>query len=104
MLQAMDIYVLPSLTETTSISTLEAMSCGLPVVVTPVGYVKHYIKDGKNGLLFPKKNSGMLAKKLNLLIKEERLRNKLGAEARKTVIKSFNWEKTVKGIEKALNL
>ena len=69
-LQAMDIYVLPSLTETTSISTLEAMSCGLPVVVTPVGYVKNYIHDGKNGLFFPKKNSGILARKINELIKD----------------------------------
>lgn len=101
-LQAMDIYVLPSLTETTSISTLEAMSCGLAVVVTPVGYVKHYIKDSKNGLFFPKKNTGILAKKINLLLKNEKLRQKLGEEARKTVIKKFSWAKTVKGIEKAL--
>ena len=34
--QAMDIFVLPSLTETSSLVTMEAMACGLPVVVTPV--------------------------------------------------------------------
>lgn len=102
-LQAMDIYVLPSLTETTSISTLEAMSCGLPVIVTPVGYVKHYVKEGKNGMFFPKKNSGVLAKKIHKLIKDEKLRNRLGSAARKTIISKFNWDKTVKGIEKALD-
>jgi glycosyltransferase involved in cell wall biosynthesis len=101
-LQAMDVYVLPSLTETTSISTLEAMSCGVAVVVTPVGFVRKYIKNGKNGMFFPKKNSGILARKINTLIKSERLREKLGAEARKTVIRKFNWNKTVKGIEKAI--
>ncbi len=100
-LQAMDIYVLPSLTETTSISTLEAMSCAIPVIVTPVGYVKKYIKEGKNGMFFPKKNSGILAQKIHVLLKNENLRNRLGAEARKTVISNFNWENTVKGIEKA---
>jgi glycosyltransferase involved in cell wall biosynthesis len=102
-LQAMDIYVLPSLTETTSISTLEAMSCGLPVVVTPVGFIRRYIKEGKNGVFFPKRNSGILARKLNGLIKSESLRQKLGSNARKTVIQKFNWDRTVKGIESALN-
>ena len=101
-LQAMDIYVLPSLTETTSISTLEAMACGLAVIVTPVGYVKHYIKDNKNGLFFPKKNAGILAKKINLLLKSEKLRLKLGETARKTVVKQFSWAKTVNDLEKAL--
>ena len=37
-LQAMDIFVLPSLTETSSLATMEAMSCGLPVIATPVSY------------------------------------------------------------------
>lgn len=101
-LQAMDVYVLPSLTETTSISTLEAMSCGLAVVVTPVGFVKSYIKEGKNGMFFPKKNAGVLSKKLAKLLKSEKLRQKLGNAARKTVIKSFNWDSTVRGIEKAI--
>jgi len=101
-LQAMDIYVLPSLTETTSISTLEAMACGLAVVVTPVGYVRHYIQEGKNGLFFPKRNSAILARKINDLLKSEKLRQRLGNAARKTVVKLFNWDKTFKGIEKAL--
>jgi len=43
----MDIYVLPSLTETTSLSTMEAMSCGAVPVTTPVGHLKEYIVEGK---------------------------------------------------------
>ncbi|MBD3309717.1 glycosyltransferase, partial [Candidatus Woesearchaeota archaeon] len=53
--RAMDIYVLPSLTETSSLSTMEAMSCGIPVICTPVGKMKDYIKDMKNGMFFPAK-------------------------------------------------
>jgi len=44
-LQAMDIYVMPSLTETSSLSTMEAMATGLPVITTKVGLFKQYIKE-----------------------------------------------------------
>ena len=101
-LHAMDIYVLPSLTETTSLSTLEAMSCELPVVVTPVGYVKQYVQEKENGMFFPFKNSLVLSMKLEMLIKNKKLREALGKNGRKTVEKYFTWKKTAEGILKAL--
>jgi 1,2-diacylglycerol 3-alpha-glucosyltransferase len=63
--QAMDTYVLPSLVETTSLTTMEAMATGLPVIVTPVGFIKEYLNDGVNGLLFPKKTLMPSIKSLN---------------------------------------
>ena len=45
---------MPSLTETTSLATLEAMSCGLPVIASKVGFIKDYIAKGHNGIFFPK--------------------------------------------------
>ncbi len=101
-LQAMDIYVLPSLTETTSISTLEAMSTSLPVIVTPVGSLPGYIKNNYNGMFFPKKEPYFLEKKLIRLIQNPELRKKLGENARKTVIEKFSWENAIKGIEEAI--
>lgn len=94
-LQAMDIYVLSSLTETSSLSTIEAMSCGTAVISTPVGYVKEYIKEGFNGMFFPKKDPYTLAKKLDALLKDEFLRKRLGENARRTIIGRFSWDKTV---------
>jgi len=101
-LQAMDIYVMPSLTETSSLSTMEAMSCGLAVVSTPVGYIKGYIKKGYNGLFFSKQNSYELSKKLAVLLDDKKLRVKIGENARKTIIEFYNWSKTTNGIEQAL--
>lgn len=101
-LQAMDIYVLPSLTETTSLSTLEAMACGIAVICTPVGYVKEYIKERYNGMLFPFHNSLVLSLKINLLIENEALRNKIAKNGRKTVEEKFKWEKTAEEIKRIL--
>ena len=101
-LQAMDIYVMPSLTETSSLSTMEAMSCGIAVVSTPVGYIKDYIKDSYNGFFFNKKNPYELSKKLAVLLDDKKLRAKIGENARKTIIELYNWDKTTKGIEKSL--
>jgi len=102
-LQAMDIFVLPSLVETTSLSTLEAMSCGIAPIVTPVGYVKHYIVEKENGLFFPFKNSTVLALKISWLLKENYVRKKLGENARKLIEQKFNIEKTIKKIIEILN-
>lgn len=99
-LQAMDIFVLPSLTETTSLATLEAMAAGLPVVVTPVGFLKKYLIKDYNGMFFPKKSPSLLAAKLEKLLLDRVLREKLGQKARKTVAYSFSWERSVNKIKK----
>jgi glycosyltransferase involved in cell wall biosynthesis len=98
--QASDIFVLPSLTETSSLSTMEAMSCGLPVIATDVGCVSEYIINGKNGYIFQKKDHEELAKKLSKLIENKELRTAIGKMARKTITGRFSWEKTVSEFEK----
>ncbi len=101
--QAMDVYVLPSLTETSSLSTIEAMSCGLAVVSTPVGFVKDYIKEGYDGMFFPKGNPLALSRKLEKLITDPVLRKSMGFNARKTVLQKFSWDKTVNEIKEVFN-
>ncbi|MBD3248757.1 glycosyltransferase [Candidatus Woesearchaeota archaeon] len=100
--QAMDIFVMPSLTETTSLATLEAMSCSLTVVATKVGYIPDYIQDRVNGFFFPKRNSFALRKKLEVLIKNNLQRQEIGKLARNTIIKRFSWEKTRQSLKKTL--
>ncbi|MFH1916962.1 MAG: glycosyltransferase family 4 protein [Nanoarchaeota archaeon] len=100
-LQAMDIYVLSSLTETTCLSVLEAMACGVPVISTRVGFVKDYIQEGKNGLFFDFQNNVELAKKIDYLIENPRIRDDMTRKARETVISGFDWNETVKELVKA---
>jgi len=50
--QKADIFVLPSYNEGMSNALLEAMACGLPVIVTNVGGTKELVEEGKNGYIF----------------------------------------------------
>jgi glycosyltransferase involved in cell wall biosynthesis len=101
--KAMDIYILPSLTETTSLTTMEAMSTGIPVIVTPVGYIREYINDGINGFLFPKKNTYALFKQMENLKHHPALAESIGKKARQTIVENYSWEKTIEGIEKVFS-
>ena len=101
-LQAMDIFVLTSLTETSSLATMEAMACGLPVITTKAGFVKEYIREKQNGMFFPFRNSMVLSMKIAMLLENETLRETLGNSARATIIENFRWEDTVKGIKDIL--
>lgn len=101
-LQAMDVFVMPSLLETTSLATLEAMATQVPVVCTPVGLIKEYIRERKNGLLFPVGNSLILSLKLEWLASDAHARAHMGRNARHTVIEEYDWKKTVESTTRAL--
>jgi 1,2-diacylglycerol 3-alpha-glucosyltransferase len=96
--QAMDIFVLPSLTETSSLSTMEAMSCEVPVICTPVGNIKEYVHNQNNGYLFSQGDIDGLSGYLRMLIRDEKLRKKIGENGRKTIIKKYLWKNTIKDI------
>lgn len=102
-LQAMDVYVLPSFTETTSLSVLEAMATGIPVISSKVGFVAGYIRHAKNGFFFKVHNTHDLVKKLehvNGMSTDELI--SLKAAARATIEKDFNWDSTARKIRKYL--
>ena len=102
-LQAMDLFVLPSLTETTSLATLEAMSCGVPPVATPVGRITEYIEHNFNGVLFPRQNIDVLQARIERLVTRPEIRERMGNLARKTITTKYSWEKTIVAIEKVLS-
>ncbi len=102
-LQAMDVYVQPSFTETTSLGVLEAMACGLSVISSKVGFIQFYIKDGENGVFFDNSSPFDLSRKITKLHFDRIMRVKMGELARKTVVERFNWEKTAIGIKNVLD-
>lgn len=88
---AADFSILPSLMEATSISGLEAMAAGLPLVGTRVGGIPELIHDGDNGYLCEPANPQDLAEKINLLLRSDI--GTLGEASRKMVKADFSWSR-----------
>lgn len=77
-LAEMDIFALSSLSEGTSISILEAMASGKPIVATAVGGNPVLVVDGINGFLVPSSDPPALARALLRLIADEELQVHMG--------------------------
>jgi len=90
MLNAMDVFVLPSLNEGMSNTLLEAMACGLPVVATNVGGNPEIVENNVSGCLFTPGDSQLLAHKLKHLAQNPALIHQLGTAARNRAIESFS--------------
>jgi glycosyltransferase involved in cell wall biosynthesis len=88
-----DVLVLPSLSEGRPNVVLEALSCGLPVVATNVGGTPEILSDYENGILVESCNSKALARKVNEVLYNPKLRNKLIFNGRKNLIENgLTWE------------
>lgn len=90
-LSVTDIYTHISLQDTLSISTLEAMSMGKPVIATNIGGIPELIIDGENGILVEPEPKKVAQKIIELYGNKER-RDILGESARKTAEEQFNWD------------
>lgn len=94
---AADIFCLPTLYEGLPLAVLEAMACGKAVVATRTDGIPEAIRHGQTGLLVPVGRTAPLAKALDLLLRDESLRKRLGREARKVAIEGFTWDRVMSG-------
>lgn len=78
LLACFDIYALPSWREGFPRSAIEAAAMGLPIVTTNIRGCRQVVTEGVNGLLVPLKNIDKLKEALNTLIKNKKLRKKMG--------------------------
>ncbi|MGV8852950.1 MAG: glycosyltransferase [Rhodoglobus sp.] len=67
-LQRGSVFAMPSIAELQSISTMEAMASGLPVVAANAMALPHLVHDGENGFLFEPGNVEDLAEKLTRVL------------------------------------
>lgn len=89
-LRAIDIFVLPSLSEALSNSLMEAMACGCCAVATSVGGNPELVRNGETGLTFGAGDSAGLCAALRTLIADEALRKRLGAAGAQLMRERFS--------------
>jgi glycosyltransferase involved in cell wall biosynthesis len=87
---AADLFVLPSLGEGMPLALLEAMSFGRCVLATNVPGNLDVVKDGWNGVLVEPRNSLELAQKIDYLLTNREIAEKLGAQARRDIEQNYN--------------
>lgn len=92
------VFCLPSYAEGFPMSVLDAWAYGLPVVTTPVGGIPDVAVDGENMLLFNPGDIDTLAERLDLLMSDDILRDKLAASSIKMSLEMFNLNTITKQI------
>jgi len=85
----MDISALTSFSEGLSITLLESMRCGLPVVATRVGGNPEVVLEGETGYLVPAGDVPAFASRTVTLLLDRELRKKMGEEGRRRVERHF---------------
>jgi glycosyltransferase involved in cell wall biosynthesis len=86
------IFVLATNFEGFSLSILEAMRCGLPIVASDVGGVREAVSDGVNGFVTPRGDRAALRRALQLLIADPALRTRMGEASRSIFARQFTLE------------
>jgi D-inositol-3-phosphate glycosyltransferase len=78
---AAEMVVMPSHYESFGMVALEAMACGTPVVASKVGGLSYNVQDGVTGFLVPGGDPEALATRIQCLLTDKKLRERLGQQA-----------------------
>lgn len=98
-LKSGDVYVSTAITDSLPSSLMEAMACGMPVVVGDVPSLFEWVKNGENGYLFERRNSEDLAEKIVRLFNNPEERAAMGRKNRRMMEDVANQETCMKEID-----
>ena len=98
-LSAIDIFVLPSVSEALSNSLMEAMACGCCVVASRIGGNPELVTHEVSGLLFQARDTAGLAAALRLLIENKAMRRKLAQAGARVIRQKFSLPASARRME-----
>jgi glycosyltransferase involved in cell wall biosynthesis len=94
-LAAADGFALTSVSEAASLTLLEAMATGLPVVVTAVGGNPEIVRDGVDGLHVPRGDAAALSAAFRRLFTDPALAARLGVAGRARALDRYRLDRTI---------
>lgn len=89
-IEAMDIAVLPSLSEGLPLTLIEFMAMGIPTVTSDLPCFREAFVDGESGLIAPQAEKDSLAEKLLLLLCQPQMAKKIGQNTQRLVSEKFS--------------
>ena len=92
-----DVFFFPSAMEGFGLAVGEAMSSGLPVVVSNRGSIPELVVDGEGGFVSDPTDPARFAERLRLLLGDAALRRKLGQANAARIEERFRWDRCVDG-------
>ena len=95
-----DLYISPSHVDGSSVSLMEALACGLPVLVSDIPANREWVADGVNGWLFPDGDADALAAKI-LTVIDQPDHAAVRRAARRTAEDRADWSKNFAVLLKA---
>jgi len=99
--QESDVFIFPSFAEGYALVILEALSCGLPCIVSNLSGGNDAIQDGYNGFTFEAGNDEELLSKIQWFIENYDKISEMSYNARNS-INDLSWDEYYKNINKAL--
>lgn len=96
LLEKVDVMCLPSYREGLPKSLIEAAACGMPIVTTDTPGCREVVRHGDNGFLVPVGDVSQLAKVLRQLIKDSKLRERMGARGALIAAEEFSSDRVIK--------
>jgi L-malate glycosyltransferase len=99
-LRASHVFALTSVSEAASLTLLEAMASRLPVIVTAVGGNGEIVREGVDGLLFPRGDAKAGAECIRKLFRDPKLAASMGENARARVEAKYQLKQTVEAYYK----
>ncbi len=99
-----DIYLSASHSDGTSISLLEAMACGRPVIVSDIPGNREWVTPGKNGWLFADGNPAALAQAISQAIEQRPRLAEMGQASRQIAQERANWKRNFQHLLRAYQI
>jgi glycosyltransferase involved in cell wall biosynthesis len=99
-----DLYISASHSDGTSISLLEAMACGCPVLVSDIPGNREWVQPGVNGWLFPDGDAQSLENAISLAVEQRESLPEMGRAARRIAEQRADWNLNFPQLERAFEI